>query len=183
MLLHATQTVLSTTFCTDQVCHFLFPKTQIYIKNDRRPSQGGLKTYIIEHIQKERLGNWAEHDHRWVEEQHDQSCQLSLHVTPLMLWIHHLPSPDLHEMGMWSSQTAMQWAHTLWALLYKRIGGIGGYPKETGGYPKELNLLSKCNQLWENTCSMPCQQVLPCSSVSVKHKISATSPPMYATFA
>lgn len=63
------------------------------------------------HTQKERVGNWAEHDHWWAEEQHDQSCQLSLHVKPLLLWIHHLPSPDLHKMGMWSSQTALQWAN------------------------------------------------------------------------
>jgi len=161
MLLHATQTVLSATFSMGQVCHFLFPKTQVYIKNDRRPSQ--LKTYIIGHTQKERLGNWVEQDHWWAEEQHDRSCQLSLHVTPLLLWIHHLPSPELRETGMWSSQTALQWVHTLWAFM--------------------LPLLSKCNQLWESTCSMPCQQVLPCSSVSVKHKISATSRPMHAIFA
>lgn len=45
MLLHVTQTVLSATFCMGQVCHSLFPKNQVYIENDRRPSQGQLKTY------------------------------------------------------------------------------------------------------------------------------------------
>lgn len=56
MLLHATQNVLSATLCMGQVCHLLFPKTWVYIKNDGRPSQGQLK---IEHTGKERLGNWA----------------------------------------------------------------------------------------------------------------------------